>query len=132
MSTVDCTPATDVGTNLLIEADGGPESESVTTALTVAIDWPSSKVGAVPHEMVGGVASRFTVTDPDPSPPAEVAVQTNAVPPESADRVDGSQPTREVIGDSVSVTVQLTETSERYQPLLPSVPVTVGATTGAV
>ncbi len=82
--------------------------------------------------MVGGVASRFTVTDPDPWPPAEVAVQANAVPAESADSVDGSQPTREVIGDSVSVTVQLTETSERYQPLLPSVPVTVGATTGAV
>ena len=75
VSTAECAPATAVETSLLIEADGGPESESVTAALTVAIDWPSSKVGAAPHEMVGGVASRFTVTDPDPGPPAEVAVQ---------------------------------------------------------
>ena len=44
----------------------------------------------------------------------------------------GSQPVVETIGDSGSVTVQESATSERYQPLLPSVPVTVGVTTGAV
>ena len=59
-------------------------------------------------------------------------MQVYAVPAESTDSVDGSQPSRRVIGDSLSVTVQLTETSERYQPLLPSVPFTVGVTTGAV
>ena len=68
VSTAECVPTAVVETSLLIVADGGPESESVTTALTVAIDWPSSNVGAVPQVMVGGVASRFTVTDPDPWP----------------------------------------------------------------
>ena len=132
VSTAESVPAAAVETSLLMVTDGGPESESVTTALTVAIDWPSSKVGAAPQVMVGGVASRLTVTDPDPWPPAEVAVQAYAVPAESTERVDGSQPVRAVIGDSLSVTAQLTETFERYQPLLPSVPFTVGVTTGAV
>ena len=132
VTTAVCAPTLDVETNLLRDTEPGPESASSAVALTVAMDWPSSKVGGAPHVMVGGVASRFTVTDPAPVPPTEVAVQSYVVPALSADSVDGSQPSLEVIADSWSVRDQATETSERYQPLFPSVPVTVGVTTGAV
>lgn len=80
---------------------------------------------------VGGVPSRYTVTDCEEVPPALVAEQVSVVLVVSEAIVVVSQPV-EVNDDSGSVTLQLTITSLVYQPLLPKVPETVGLITGGV
>ncbi len=65
-------------------------------------------------------------------PPADVAVQVYVVPLESVLSVVASQPVWLDTALSASVTVHVTPTFEVYQPLLPSVPVTVGAIAGGV
>ena len=82
--------------------------------------------------IVGAVASRLMVTEAESVPPPLVAVQVSVVPGVSLETVVGSQPDEDVIGDSPSTTDHDTVTSLVYQPLLPSVPTTVGVMTGGV
>lgn len=82
--------------------------------------------------IVGAVASRLMVTDCEFVPPALVALQMRVRPAVSELMVVDSHPVVEVIVDSGSDTVQLTVTSLTYQPLLPSVPLTLGVITGGV
>lgn len=83
-------------------------------------------------EITGAVASLFTVTLIEFVPPLEVAVHVKVTPVVSVVTVVGSQPVFDDTADSASVTVQDTETFDVYQPLFPSVPVTVGVITGGV
>ena len=76
--------------------------------------------------------SRLTTTVRVAVPPPEVALHVKLVPVVSETTLDGSQPAVEVTAHSGSVTDQLTPTSEPCQPLLPSVPDTVGVITGGV
>jgi hypothetical protein len=61
-----------------------------------------------------------------------VAVHVKVVPVVSEVTLLAPQPFWEVIVDSGSVTVQLTETSLVYQPFVPRVPTTFGVMTGGV
>ena len=81
--------------------------------------------------MVGAVASRLMVTLAEAMPPAEVAEQVKVTPAVSEVTFWFPQPVV-VTADSASVTAQDTVTSDTYQPLLPSVPLTVGVTMGGV
>jgi hypothetical protein len=82
--------------------------------------------------MVGAVASRLIVTDWEAVPPALVAVHVSVVPVVSDVIVVEPQPDEDEIAESGSVTVQLTVTLLVYQPLFPSVPLTLGVITGGV
>ena len=82
--------------------------------------------------MVGGVASRLTMTLFDVVPPADVAVHVNVVPAVSVETVLVPHPDEAEIAEFGSVTLQDTLTLDVYQPLLPDVPVTVGVMTGGV
>jgi hypothetical protein len=82
--------------------------------------------------IVGTVASRLIVTDCELVPPALVAEQVNVVALVSDVIVVVPQPVCDETVESGSVTVQLTVTSLVYQPLFPSVPVTLGVITGGV
>src|SRR4051812_24107196 len=106
---------------------------SVAVAVAVAAPLSTTGLGLTVGASAGAVASRLMVTDTGPVvPPALVARQARVVPAVSALMVVGPQPADESMADSGSVTVQLTLTSLVYQPLLPSVPVMMGAITGAV
>ena len=84
-------------------------------------------------EITGGVLSILTVTDTEADNPAPfVAEQVEVVPDVSAVRVVGPQPDDDAIPDSGSLTLQLTVTLLRYQPLLPRVPVICGTIMGGV
>jgi hypothetical protein len=72
------------------------------------------------------------VTDFESVPPLLVAVQVKVTPEVSVVTLLEPQPLWDVIADSLSVTVQLTDTSLVYQKLLPIVPLTFGVMTGAV
>ena len=61
-----------------------------------------------------------------------VAEQVRVRPAVSAVRLVGAHPVEDVIPDSGSVTLQLTVTALRYQPLLPSAPVIWGVIIGGV
>ena len=65
-------------------------------------------------------------------PPALLAVQVKVMPIVSLVMLCVSQPLWLLMADSESLTFQLTVTSLTYQPLLPSVPLILGAITGAV
>jgi hypothetical protein len=65
---------------------------------------------------LGGVASRFTVTDSVLVPPSLVATHMNVVPAVSVVSVTVSQPLWTVAGVCGSLTSQLTVTSPVYQP----------------
>ena len=54
------------------------------------------------------------------------------VPAVSLVTLAASQPLLALMADSASTTLQVTETLLVYQPLLPSVPLTVGVITGGV
>ena len=82
--------------------------------------------------MVGAVASRLMVTLWLAVPPVLVAAQVKVSPAVSALTVTGSQPLWLLMTDSASTTLQLRDTSLTYQPLLPSVPTTLGVMIGAV
>ena len=73
-----------------------------------------------------------SVTEALTVPPAEVALQVNVTPFVSLVTVEGPQPVVDVTVDSASVTVQVTATSDVYQPLLPSVPATPAVMFGGV
>jgi hypothetical protein len=105
------------------------ESLAVQAMLTSeATHWPSGEA----HAIVGPVVSRLIVMEFEAVPPALVAVQVKVVPAVSEVTVSGAQPDEELMGDSVSVTLQFTRTSLVYQPLLPTVPLTFGVMTGGV
>ena len=72
------------------------------------------------------------VTELDDVPPALVAWQVNVVPLVSVFTVVDPHPEVEVTADSLSETAHDTLTLLTYQPLFPSVPVTVGVMTGGV
>src|ERR1043165_3683408 len=58
-------------------------ASAVVNANDTSVVFQPAAFGAgfgVPHDTVGGVASRFTVTDWLVVPPADVAVQLNVVP----------------------------------------------------
>ena len=59
-------------------------------------------------------------------------MQVNVIPVVSVETVLLPHPDDDEIADSGSVTLQETWTLDVYQPLLPSVPVTVGVMTGGV
>ena len=80
----------------------------------------------------GRVASRLMVTLSEVVPPPLVAVQVKVWPVVSDVMEAESQPLVELIPDSVSVTFHDRLTSLLYQSLLPSVPLTIGATMGGV
>src|ERR1041384_3404724 len=80
----------------------------------------------------GASPSRLIVTACDAVPPALVAWQLNEVPFVSCVTVLVAQPDWAVIGDSGSLTCQLTVTLARYQPLSPSVPATENVMMGGV
>jgi hypothetical protein len=71
-------------------------------------------------------------TDAVAVPPDDVASHVNVVPAVSVVTEEGSQPLVDDTGESGSWTSQLTDASDTYQPLLPSVPLTVGVITGGV
>ncbi len=77
-----------------------------------------------------GVA-RLIVTDCVAVPPPLVAVQVNVVPAVSAVTLLAAHGA-DVIADSLSVTVQATETLPVYQPSAPRLPVTTEVMTGGV
>ena len=131
---VDRSPAIDVSAAPLMLVATGPDPASLTVPPTVADGSPRVKVGLVLQATIGGVASRLTDTDPVPGPPkpAEVAVHVWVNPAVSVVTEVGSQPTVETIADSGSTTDLVIPMSERYLPLVPRGPVTVGVTTGAV
>src|SRR3954447_18278857 len=130
VSVTDLSPAVAVSAAAPTVAAAGCDNASVTFALTAAPSSPSANVGrAMAHVTVGGTVSRLRVIDLLAVPPDDVAVHVSVWPFVSAMIVVGSQPSLESIGDSASVTLQLTDTSERYQPLL-AVPATFGLTTG--
>src|SRR2546426_11661526 len=79
---------------------------------------------------VGGGVSRSRVTVCGAIPPSLVALQVKLMPAVSVVSMLVAQPV-ELNGVSGALTVQLTVTLLWYQPLLPSVPVTVGVITGA-
>ena len=77
--------------------------------------------------------SILIVTGTDADRPAPlVAEQFKVAPGVSVVRVVLVQPEEDAIPDSGSVTLQVTVTLLRYQPLLPRVPETDGAITGGV
>ena len=80
----------------------------------------------------GRVASRLIVTDLLLVPPALVAVQVYVAPEVSAVIATVPHPLCAPIDDWASVTAQLTFTLLVYQPLAPSVPLTVGVIAGGV
>ena len=83
--------------------------------------------------IIGGVASRFTVTTVDAVPPSLVAVQVSVVPLVSVVIDVGSQPVVVIDeGDWASVTLHVTETSLVYQPLFSDLPSMCGAISGGV
>jgi hypothetical protein len=82
--------------------------------------------------IVGAVASLFIVTDSELVPPELVAEQVRVVPVVSALMIVVSHPLLELMGDSLSITLQLIVTSLTCHPLLPRVPLTLGVITGAV
>jgi hypothetical protein len=65
-------------------------------------------------------------------PPLLVAEQVKVVPVVSVVTLLDPQPVWALIADSGSLTVQLMEMLLVYQPLVPSVPVTLAAITGGV
>ena len=87
---------------------------------------------AEPHDIEGGVASRFIETVCVDVPPALVAEQVKLTPEVSAVTLVESQPVEVDTLDSGSVTDQLTSTSPVCQPLVPSGPVTVASMPGGV
>src|SRR4051794_17552996 len=62
-------PAVLVSAGPAVDGTVGPEVASATVAGTETPNCVSSKVGAAPHRIVGGVASRMTVVDAVPVPP---------------------------------------------------------------
>src|SRR5262245_7959002 len=111
-----------------------PESASLAFGLAVALPPGTTGAGPTLGASVGAVASRLIVMLWLLLSPALVAVQVKVVPLArvSALRVIGSQPLWLVMVDSVSLTLQVRCTSLVYQPLLPSVPVTLGVMIGGV
>src|SRR5205823_14830697 len=93
---------------------------------------PTANEGlGVEHLSAGGVASRFTVTEPEPVPTAVVAWQLRPVPAVSAVIGTVSQPELDLITDAVLI-VQPACTSPTYQPAWPSWPVSAAVTDGRV
>ena len=80
--------------------------------------------------ITGATVSRLTVVETVVVPPPEIAEHVNVVPAVSAVTVAGGQ--SNVTAESGSETSHETETSERYQSWVPSVPFTTARTTGAV
>jgi hypothetical protein len=106
----------------------------VKATVTGALYQPAA-LGArsgVPVVTMGAVASRLIVTACCAVPPALAASQVNVTPAVSVVMVAGPQPLVFETVDPSSVTVQVSETSLVYQPLLPTAPVTVGVITGGV
>jgi hypothetical protein len=84
-------------------------------------------------EITGGVLSILMVMGTDVVRPTPfVAEHVSVTPAVSTVRLEGAHPVDVRIPDSGSDTLQLTVTALRYQPLLPSVPVTFGLITGGV
>jgi hypothetical protein len=93
--------------------------------------WSGSLLGVT--VTVGGVASLLIVTDAELDRPALLIAEQGKVVPVVSDVIGAATHPVLVTGvEMSSVTVQLTETSLVYQPLLPAVPTTLGVTTGAV
>ena len=94
----------------------------------------SARIDGSVNVSTGAVASRLTVTLNGELATLSpfVAVQVNATPAVSAFTSWLSHPLLDKMPDSGSTVVQETVTSLVYQPLLPSVPVTCGVTTGGV
>src|SRR5687767_5325946 len=110
-----------------------PASVAFTDTDTACILWfgDHSVPGvAVTEAMTGAVVSRLIVTLCEDVPPADVALHVKVLPFVSLATVVVLQPFT-VNGDSESVTLQETVTSDVYQPP-DSVPLTVGVMTGAV
>ena|SRR5689334_16993070 len=112
-------------------ADATPDIASLAFGVAVALPFNSTELGETLGVIAGAVASRMIVTSRLLIPPALVALQLMVWPGVSAEIVVGAQ-AGDVTADSASETVQLTVTSLVYQPLLPSVPVTLGVITGGV
>src|SRR5207302_8239386 len=81
---------------------------------------------------IGDVASRLMTTLLDAVPPALIAWQVSVSPAVSLETVVGRHPAVAVIADSASATVQLALALPKYQPLLPSTPLTLEPITGGV
>jgi len=100
-------------------------SEQVNETVTSVLFQPLElAAGNRPPRIVGGVASRFNVTDCVEDPPALAAEQVNVTLEVSALTVPALHPDVEAMGDSGSTTVHVTVTLLTYQPLFPSVPLT--------
>src|SRR5438067_608262 len=83
--------------------------------------------------IVGRVRSIMIVTDPVFDRLTRlVAEQVTAVPLVSAVSVTGSHPLVDATPDCESLTRHVTVTALTYQPLLPSVPLTIGVISGGV
>src|SRR5262245_50378485 len=101
-------PALEVSTpTIATDVVTGPAVASVTFTPTLAF-FSFSVNGPPKQDRVGGVASRFTVTDLVVVPPPLVAVQVRVRPAVSALTVVGPQPVDDEITDCASVTVQVT------------------------
>src|SRR5579862_6144865 len=99
--------------------------------LTGALYQPLALGGVVAAPLRSGATwSSLIVSDCDAVPPRLVAVQVYVVEAESLDRVVGSQPVIDVMGETESVTVHVTVTSELFQPAPLGVGDTVGVMTG--
>ena len=109
-----------------------PSVQEKDTLTSVLFQPAPLGAGAAEPEMVGAVTSRLMVTDCVLVPPALVAEHVNVVPAVSIVTLLDPQPVLDVIVDSGSATVHETPTLLVYQPLLPSVPLTVGVMTGEV
>jgi hypothetical protein len=112
-----------------------PETESELNGVIITADvYHPAESGARSGDavIVGGVVSRFIVTDFVVVPPALVAEQEKVTPVVSLVTELLTQPVFELITDSGSVTVQVRVTLEMYHPLFPSVPLILGVITGPV
>jgi hypothetical protein len=106
-----------------------PDIESIPVKVTVTEElfqpYASGSGERVPLTM-GGVVSRLMVTLWVVVPPALVAEQVKVCPVVSVVTDAGPQPVWLVIGATASVTFQVTVTLPVCQPLVPSVPATLG------
>src|SRR5437879_3762813 len=104
----------------MLERLSVPENDTVTLVLFHRFALGPGIGVAVARD---GVLSILIVTEAEVDKPTPfVAVQVNVTPGVSADKVAGAQPEEAVIPDSGSVTLHVTVTLLRYQPLLPCVP----------
>src|SRR5690348_12687754 len=112
------------------EVASSPEKVKVTAWLYQPL--LSAERSGVPTTLVGAVASRLMTTLLLCMPPLLLALQVSVVPLVSVLIVVGPQPVWLLMAESGSTTLQLTVTSEVYQPSLPRVPVRLGVMTGGV